>query len=387
MATGNDTPLRIPPDVIPGAPVRAAGQNAIHKALRRLDGEVRRRTPRPSLSHGIRRTGGGFQVFHRGLEREGEVVVGFMPVARGLGPDPIGSPLTPGVGVAAGYVLFVDPNGEATRIMPTLGGTALDAATPPRSSLSAGDYEMWITGGSSSATVTIQSAGTGNPATGDWQFKVSEFAVALPAAGATQIPRIEITTQYLARQIYVFEDPTAAELHPFQIAVEDVGATWTATVAPGDVYIATPYEDTTGRSIFGGFGAIQVTETDVTGLADDTTYGIWLELTIGTVNVTNANGEGVNMRSEVPSGVWDINEYTSATAASQAGALIDADTDVAYILIGTVVIASGVVSILQNLRGHFTYTPLHTLADLISSDADNAIVQGADEGLWVDATP
>lgn len=143
------------------------------------------------------------------------------------------------------------------------------------------------------------------------------------------------------------------------VAANADATTWDATVAPGDTYTLTQTEDSSGFPCLGGGGAITTDPTTLLDLADDTTYGLWLRLKIGTNSVTNGITSGETLALSGPSGSWEVFKDDTQTAAADAANLISASTSNSYVLIGTVTITSGAVSILQNLRGPLTWPPLH----------------------------
>ncbi len=77
---------------------------------------------------------------------------GFSPIALRYYENPKSlEEFTPGVGLSAGRLYFlqapsiIDPGeaSQAAEVVPTLGGTALDATVKPRETLSDGDWEAW----------------------------------------------------------------------------------------------------------------------------------------------------------------------------------------------------------------------------------------------------
>lgn len=78
---------------------------------------------------------------------------GFSPIALRYYEDPESlAEYTPGVGLSVGRLYFlqtpsiIDPGvaSQAAEVVPTLGGTALDATVAPREELSDGDWEAWV---------------------------------------------------------------------------------------------------------------------------------------------------------------------------------------------------------------------------------------------------
>ena len=226
MATGNDEKLKLPARVRPGEAVRAGQQNAVRKALKALDGEVRRRTPQGSASHGVRRTAGGFQYFHKRPPRGMEKVVGLMPVSRGLGTS---GTETPGVGLVASRMTVLTTKRdnavvEAEQVQITLGGTVLESDPAPRETLAEGEWDAWVVykliWGANEARVIFKALGAGVGAIDDDEqpVLVASFAVTLPSATETeegetipQVPKIEILEQYVHGDLQVWE-----ELHPWK---------------------------------------------------------------------------------------------------------------------------------------------------------------------------
>ena len=78
---------------------------------------------------------------------------GFSPIALRYYEEPeCLAEYTPGVGLSVGRLYFLQPPSiidpgvasQAAEVIPTLGGTALDATVAPREELSDGDWEAWV---------------------------------------------------------------------------------------------------------------------------------------------------------------------------------------------------------------------------------------------------
>jgi len=212
MPTGNDSPLHVPDDVHPGQPVSARDANQIRTALKQLDGEIRRRTPKPSATHGVRRSAGGFQIFHKEIDKQKDPVCGFFPVARGLGKD---GDQQPGVGIVLGFVhtlhvIRIPVDGQprvTTGLIPTLAGKSLDQDPPPRLHLEAGGHSAWLICEPFKAYIIFLERFEVPPSPGPWQrqIKLSEFDVQLPDdPEVPPIPTIKIYTQFVHCEVQLW---------------------------------------------------------------------------------------------------------------------------------------------------------------------------------------
>jgi len=148
----------------------------------------------------------------------------------------------------------------------------------------------------------------------------------------------------------------ANEDHPWKIRVtEEAGGTFKITVKEGNVYDAALYPDLSGNAVSGTWPST-VTETEFTGLAATSDNGIWLEgdlATPGTIyDAIHGAGEDLEIDNFAAHRVIKNATYLTPIDANFT-ALIVAKNATAYTYIGRVTIATGTVTIRQDLKNNF----------------------------------
>lgn len=188
--------------------------------------------------------------------------------------------------------------------------------------------------------------------------------------------------------------PGGSPKKPFAISVKDAGADWTAKVGEGIVSFPTVYRTSAGYARIVVEKA-RITATELTGLADDTTYGIWMEtssafpgsadpLQYGLNDLSNESlwGAAGNSGTEyIGAGLMLIAMTTSFSAYAKDSTHTEAAdvpdyvyaTDDGAIFIGQVAIASGVVTIDQWVEENIQIPALTWTHGTISTGSANSI--------------
>lgn len=169
--------------------------------------------------------------------------------------------------------------------------------------------------------------------------------------------------------------------HPFRIEVAKSGSTWTATVGAGVGHYAVLANDSSTIPM-PTMDDMTWAQTDLTGLADNTTYGLWLRWAVGWTSLTGftkQSGFGSTIAQPIYATPGMISSSTY-NAKTDLASLTGSTSGYAYMWIGQVAIASGVVTVSQGLTENPTITrPTITLAAaVVSADADNEISAGSD---------
>lgn len=181
--------------------------------------------------------------------------------------------------------------------------------------------------------------------------------------------------------------------HPFRISVVFADPTWTATVSAGPAHAPKLYQDADGYAT-AMMASTWITATTLTGLANNTTYGIWLEGTTstpgaGSVWENPVRTSTIDSKFGAPEKVVGSNPTPYIIAADSTNtdyddvyAKVIAGTGSQFAYIGQVAIASGVVTIDQWVRSDI-YLAMATWGHgIVSSDANNDITAGSDGGVF-----
>lgn len=189
--------------------------------------------------------------------------------------------------------------------------------------------------------------------------------------------------------------------HQWKISVSKSGSNYTATVKAGVVKQAAMCEDSGGLAIPIWESGL-VSDTTLTGMVNNTTYGIWLETAAaapsgGTsstfwdnANATDTIGSKVGAGEKLliyDVGYGIVSKDSTNTNASSVYSKVTAGTGRGYVFLGSVAIASDVVTITQYETGPITiWAPTYTHGILSSdtSPATNDITVGTDGGIYYD---
>jgi hypothetical protein len=183
------------------------------------------------------------------------------------------------------------------------------------------------------------------------------------------------------------------------ISVEAVTTTWTATVGAGILRIPVFYDDSGGVSM-PLMEDQAIAEETLTGLADNTTYGIWLECTAAapangttaswaangtaTATIDSKVGVGEVLVKYTVGGLFPIKDSTN-TDADDVYAMVAAGTGKVYFYLGKVAIASGAAIVTQWERTTLTMWAPTWDHGIVSDEANNDISAGTDGGAFYDA--
>lgn len=188
--------------------------------------------------------------------------------------------------------------------------------------------------------------------------------------------------------------------HQWRITVAADGATWTATVAPGvtNTWRLTADADSPSvptPTLVSAWHAGEV----LTGLADDTTYGIWLAVGASAPETANSATHWANpvaadtIAGEIGAGallvIYDVGPGTiekdaTNTAAADVYTKVAGTIATGYVYLGKVTIAGGVVSLEQWQTGPITLPAVTYTHGVLSEDANQSLTVGADGGVFYD---